>query len=260
MKKQKKIYWLIGGAIALILLLSKKRKPLTTMITETNQDENFKNFLKITDLVIQKLEGGYFHPNMRTKDPEKFGAYHRSGETMFGLDRHAGHDLYYSDKRKSDDVLTNLKFIPSYKYKNRDSAEFWGYIDNVGAKNNWKWNSKPTGETGNALRLLASKIIYPKFISNFNAFLTPEARSIVFNSPPLMFHFSYATWNGSGWFKKFASDINEAIKKGITDEKSLIKIAINSRTKEGLKKGSPANKLIKQGGDKIATFINTITF
>ena len=106
--------------------------------------------------------------------------------------------------------------------------------------------------------MLASKIIYPAFIRNFNAFLTPEARTIVLNSNALMFHFSYATWNGSGWFKKFASDINQAIAKGITDEKSLIKIAIDSRILEGLKKGSPPNKLIKQGGDKIATFIYKI--
>lgn len=258
MKKKKNLYWIIGGAIALILLLSKKRKPLTTMITDVNQTDLFKKFLPITNLVIQKLEGGYFHPDMRTKDPDKFGSYHRSGETMFGLDRHAGHSLYYSDKRKSDNVLTNLKYIPFYKYSNQDSADFWGYIDKVGARSKWKWNFKPTGEIGDQLRLLASKIIYPAFIKNFNAFLTPEARTIVLNSNALMFHFSYATWNGAGWFKKFASDINQAIAKGITDEKSLIKIAIDSRIKEGLKKGSPPNDLIKQGGEKIATFIYKI--
>lgn len=263
MKKNKNIFFFIGGAIVLFFLLRKKKQTTTTnntMITNLNDSDYWLKFLKITDLVIKKLEGGYFHPNMRTADPVKFGAYHRSGETMYGLDRHAGHSLYYTDKRKSDDVLTNLRYIPTYKYNNLDSAEFWGYIDKIGAKDVWNWNYKPTGEIGNKLRILASKIIFPQFVKNFNAFLTPQARAIVVNSPALLFHFSYATWNGSGWFKKFASDINEAIKKGITDENSLIKVAINSRTKEGLKKGSEPNKLIKQGGEKIATFINEIEF
>lgn len=261
MKNKKNIFYLLGGAILLFFLI-KRKKPTTTttMITDTNETDFFKKFLKITDLVIQKLEGGYFHPDMRVKDPVKFGSYHRSGETMFGLDRHAGHSLYYSDKRKSDDVLTNLKFIPNYTFKNSDSANFWGYIDKVNARNNWNWNFKPKGETGENLRLLASKIIYPNFIKNFNTYLTPEARNLVLNIPALLFHFSYATWNGSGWFKKFASDINKAVKNGITDEKSLIKIAINSRTKEGLYSGTDPNKLIKQGGEKIATFINEINF
>jgi len=258
---KKKNYLLIGGALLVIFILSKlKKKPVTNMITTYNDNDNFNNFLKITDLVIKKLEGGYFHPNMRTKNPDKFGSYHRSGETMYGLDRHAGHSLYYTDKRKSDDVLSNLKFIPSYTYSNEAAKNFWSYIDKVDAKNNWKWNFKPEEPTATNLRILAAKIIYPQFIKNFNSFLNEKARSIVLNSAALLFHFSYATWNGSGWFKKFANDINEAVNKGITDENSLIKIAINSRTKEGLKKGSAANKLIKQGGEKIAKFINEINF
>ena len=261
MKKLNKNYLLIGGALLVIIILNKfKKKPVTTMLTDYNNNDNFNNFKKITDLVIKKLEGGYFHPDMRTADPDKFGGYHRSGETMFGLDRHAGHSLYYSDKRKTDDVISNLKYIPFYNYSNEASRQFWGYLDKVNARNNWKWNFKPDDPIGQNLRNLTAAIIYPSFQRNFNTYLNEKARAIILNSAPLLFNFSYATWNGAGWFKKFAADINEAVNKGITDEKSLIKIAVNSRTNEGLKKGSSANKLIKQGGEKIAKFINEIKF
>lgn len=261
MKKLNKNYLFIGGALLVIFLLNKlKKKPVTTMVTNFNSDNNFNNFQKITDLVIKKLEGGYYHPDMMTKDPEKFKDYGSSGETMYGLDRHAGHNLYYKEERKAKDVKTNLKYIPFYTYSNDASKQFWGYLDKINARNNWKWNFKPEDPTGKNLRYLAAAIIYPAFIRNFNTFLNEKARTIVLNSAPLLFNFSYATWNGSLWFKKFASDINEAVNKGITDEKSLIKIALNSRTKEGIKKGSAPNKLIKQGGEKIATFINEIKF
>jgi hypothetical protein len=66
-----------------------------------------------------------------------------------------------------------------------------------------------------------------------------------------MYHFVYAAWNGSGWFKKFARDVSTAVSNGTTDPAILAKIAIDSRTKEGLSDGSAPNQLIAQGGKKI---------
>ncbi|NBW37461.1 MAG: hypothetical protein EBR30_21080 [Cytophagia bacterium] len=230
-------------------------------VVDSNEPDNEK-FLKITGEVISRLEGGYFHPDMRTKQPDKFGAYHRSGETMYGLDRHAGHGLFYNEKRLSDDVIENMKNIYSgkYSYKTPQAREFWKTIDLSNARSKWAWNSIPPEPLKSGLKLVASKIMYKPFLDNANRYLTPQARNIVFNEPRLLFHFSYATWNGSGWFKKFASDINKAVNLGITNPDKLVKIAIASRTNEGLKEGSAPNSLIKQGGKKIEQFINEIRF
>ena len=218
-----------------------------------------QQFEKITNVVIDKLEGGYFHPDMYQKNPKKFEWYNTSGETMFGLDRFAGHDLYYSTPRKSDTVQGDLKYIAngSYTYATPEAKEFWTIIDKAGARKNWPWLHRG-GDNYEKLRSLASQIIYPKFVKWSNSYLSPVAREIVAKDPRLTFHFSYAVWNGPGWFKKFASDINKAVASGITDSDELLKIALESRTTEGLKEGYAPNKGIKEGGEKIAKFIDEL--
>lgn len=220
---------------------------------------NLETFKPIVKVVINKLEGGYFHPNMRTNNPEKFGVYHRSGETYLGLDRFAGHDLFYSTKRKADNVLADLSYIEdnSYTYKNEASKQFWQSIDNADAKNKWSWNSFAPQPLKNKLQNLAAEIIYSRFLTNWKNYLTEKSIKLIEKSPKLIFHFAYATWNGSGWFKKFAADINEATAGGETNISNLITIALNSRIKEGLKKGSEANSLIKKGGEKIKEIFKT---
>jgi len=205
---------------------------------------NLENFKKVTGQVIDNLEGGYFHPNMRTANPKKFGAYHRSGETMYGLDRHAGHDLYYSTKRKTADVLKNLPYIESnvYTYKNDAAKNFWQTIDNVNAKKIWKWNYKG-GELAPKLKSYASLIMFPHFTYLFNKYLSKKAREIVESNNKLLFHFIYASWNGSGWFQKFGSIFNKAV-ENTNNINDLINVALNSRINSG-------NDLIKQGGLKI---------
>jgi hypothetical protein len=46
-------------------------------------------------------------------------------------------------------------------------------------------------------------------------------------------HFSYACWNGPGYFKKFAKSLDEGIKSGKSDEE-LIKQAISDRKSTNL--------------------------
>lgn len=216
-------------------------------------------FKTVTKLVIDKLEGGYFHPNMRTNNPSKFGSYHRSGETMFGLDRHAGHGLFYSTPRKADDVISNLKFIESnaYQYKTPEAKEFWTTIDNANAKKNWAWLYRG-GNLENRLKDLTCDIMLPVYERNSKNYLSAKAKEIVDNDNRLLFHFIYGSWNGSGWFKKFATDINKAVANGITNPDELAKIALNSRLNEGLKEGSSPNSLIAQGGRKIANLFTSL--
>lgn len=192
-------------------------------------------FKDIVSKVIDKLEGGYFHPNMLKDGRVKDARYSASGETMFGIDRLKGGSINSTSAGK----------------------RFWLLIDQAGAANNWKWNYKG-GLLEPELKSLAAEMIEPLYNNLSKNYLTTKAIQIVNNTPALLFHFIYATYNGSGWFKKFATDITTAIASGITDPVQLAKIAINSRTNEGLTKGSKPNSLIVQSGKKIAAMYNIL--
>jgi hypothetical protein len=168
--------------------------------------------------VIKYLEGGYYHPNMLKDGRVKDQRYKNSGETMFGIDRVAGGTL-------------NTSVV---------GLEFWSIIDRAEARNKWKWNYMG-GELQERLTILAGQVIKPQFEYLFNKYLTAEARAIISNDSKLMFHFIYATWNGSGWFKKFALAFNDAVKQG---RKDLHQIALDTRIYS-------KNSLIEQGGKKI---------
>lgn len=190
-------------------------------------------FKEIVSKVIDKLEGGYFHPNMLKDGRVKDARYSNSGETMFGIDRLKGGSINSTAAGK----------------------RFWLLIDNANAAKNWKWNFKG-GELEPELKSLASEMIEPLYNNLSKNYLSKQAIEIVNKNAALLFNFIYATYNGSGWFKKFAQDITTAIASGITDPIQLSKIAINSRTKEGLTKGSKPNSLIVQSGNKIAEMYN----
>jgi hypothetical protein len=155
------------------------------------------------------------------------GAMGNSGETMMGIDRRHGGDINTSP----------------------DGIEFWKIIDDAGASSKWKHNYMG-GTLEPKLRSLVAKMMKPFFLKNMNNYLSPEARKIVESNPNLMFHFVYSTWNGPGWFRKFATKINDAVKKGITDPNKLTEIAIRSRIDSG-------NSLIAQGGKKIDDILGT---
>ena len=187
-----------------------------------------KNFSDSTLLVINQLEGGYFNPAWHNVGDKR---YSTSGETMFGLDRLRGN-----------------------QEATQTGKQFWSLIDKTKSKEVWKWNYKG-GLIADQLKNLAVQIMYPLYSNYAKLYLNDKAKKIVENNPALLFHFIYATWNGSGWFKKFAEDMNTAVNNGVTN---LEAVAINSRTKEGLKKGSQPNSLIAQGGEKIKKLFSTL--
>jgi hypothetical protein len=151
---------------------------------------------------------------MYAANPGKFSVYGKSGETMFGLDRHAGHDLFYKTPRKTSSVTGNLKNIESgvYEYKSPEAKEFWKTVDSANAKNTWKWNYRG-GSNEDKLTVLASSIMYPEFMKLANKYLDDESKKIIFSDPRLLFHFVYATWNGSGFFKYYAQAFNKKVKE-----------------------------------------------
>lgn len=201
---------------------------------ETN-DINYtqvKNWQQVVNLVIDTLEGGYYHPDMYAKNKSKFSLYKDSGETMFGLDRLKGETE-----------------------KNPAGKKFWELIDNDRKikPNSWKWNYTLNDNPGlkENLKKLVGDYIKPLYDEYSNKFLTEKSKEIVNNNPALTFHFIYGVWNGRGWFRKFSNVVNNLIKNGITDPNKLLdelnKNRINSNS-----------KIISKSGEKISQITNNL--
>jgi hypothetical protein len=184
---------------------------------------NMSNFKDVTKKVVEKLEGGYYNPEWHYKS-----AMGRSGETMFGIDRRHGGKLNTSPA----------------------GQKFWSIIDQNKNKSTWK-HGYDGGPYREELLNLVSDIMKPQYESNASRYLSPESIKIINGDPRLLFHFIYASWNGSGWFKKFATKFNEEVKKGVISPDKLVDVAIDSRTNSG-------NNLIARGGKKIESFIQNI--
>lgn len=169
------------------------------------------NFAKYADLIIDKIEGGYYHPTRHYSE-----AMGDSGETMFGIDRkNGGSDIKDSEAGR----------------------KFWALIDANAA--NWKRGYRG-GSLENQLKQLALKMMYDRYTRYSNSYLTAEARKQVFKSPKLETHFFYACWNGPGRFQNFAKEINSAVAAG-QSLTQLEQTALNSRLNSSV-------SLIRTGG------------
>jgi len=211
---------------------------------------------RIAATVINKLEGGYYHPNMMAKNPSRFKDYGSSGETLFGLDRHAGHGIYYKSPRKTASVQDNLKHIEAgeYEWASPEAKEFWTTVDKMGAKDKWEWNSKG-GANETRLVDLASNIINKQWEGLSQRYLSSDALAIIKKDGRLLFNFVYAVWNGAGWFKKWAEAINAKVEAGEKNPEALLQFIVGLRETEGLGAGSRPNSLIARGAQKIKKIV-----
>jgi hypothetical protein len=179
-------------------------------------------FVSLTDLVIKNFEGGYYHPDMYFKTGIiKDKRYAASGETMFGIDRKHG---------------IALAKYPEWK-------PFWDAIDKAGARTKWAWNYHG-GDLGPQLRILAGKLMYPHFSTLANRYLSQSAINAISNDDRLVIHFSYASWNGEGWFQRFAKAINAAVVVPAATKESIFKSTLGARVNSN-------NSLIAQHGKKM---------
>lgn len=187
--------------------------------TEYDTTSSGDNWMDVTKKVIKKFEGGYWNPECSkypgSKHPGKTGMYSRSGETMFGLDREAGRIESVSP----------------------DGAKFFARIDEEKKKLGmdefcriWRWNYIPEEPLKTELMDLAAKTMKFLYERNASNFFKGKTREVVEASKPLLLHFSYATWNGPGFFQKFAQTMNQAIEAG-KPMKELIQIAKDDRVK-----------------------------
>ena len=181
-------------------------------LNDTNSGSVDSKWIKITKKVIDEFEGGYWNP----KCGHTTKGMGISTETMFGLDRKNG----------------KIESTPEGK-------EFFRIIDNEKTKlgmtnfcKTWKHYYRG-GNLEDKLKTLASKIMKNQYDINSNIFFSPKLRKRVESNNRLLMHFSYACWNGPGYFEKFAKSIESGIKSGKSDSE-LVKQAIYDRKNTNL--------------------------
>jgi len=188
------------------------------------------------DVIVKYIESGYYHPKMYNEGAKgcnggripayKFQPLYRiSGETMFGQDRTAGHDIFYSTpqpkkifiprgKYSAPDPFQDVKYIEAnaYKYANEMAKEFWTTIDKADAKNNWCWGYMG-GKDQNRLMFLAGQIMYDEFVKSFLKYFPKEIQEGIHNDDALASNVFYTTWNGTGWRDKYITTYKALSKK-----------------------------------------------
>lgn len=203
-----------------------KLKGIMNIINE-NASNNI-NFVKMVGIIIDKLEGGYYHPDMLKDGRVKSSLYGASGETMFGIDRLKGGSIN----------TTNI------------GRQFWNLIDSANARKNWNWNYKG-GNIGGKLKDLVAEMMRPQYDLYTKNYLSEQSQKIINSNESLAFNFVYATWNGPGWFKYFATKFNRDVANGINDINQLIYNVIKYRKESG-------NEIIINTGKRMETFIKGV--
>jgi len=186
-----------------------------------------EQFGPMTDIVIDNFEGGYYNPNMLKNFNAKDQALLKSsGETMFGLDRMAG---------------AQLAIYPEWK-------QFWDVVDNDRLTNvgKWRYNYKG-GLIAPKLKRLAAGIMYKWFSYLAGRHILISSMDEIANDQRLIIHFSYACWNGEGWFEKYSKALNDAIKKFPGQKDAIFNESIKARTMAVTKLWLP-NRAIRQQG------------
>jgi hypothetical protein len=181
-------------------------------LDDTNSGSVDSKWSKVTKKVINEFEGGYWNP----KCGHQTAGMGKSTETMFGLDRYNG------DIEKTPEGKEFFRLIDNEK-NNKGMEQFC---------KKWKWNYKG-GELEDKLKNLASKIMKHHYDNNSKNYFSPELKERVESNDRLLMHFAYATWNGSGFFKKFAKSLEDGIKSGKSDSE-LVKQAISDRKNTSL--------------------------
>lgn len=191
-------------------------QPLPQIVTK-------EKFVELTQLVIDGLEGGYYRPDMKAKfNAKSQAALGDSGETLFGLDRKHG---------------SQLAKYPEW-------AQFWGLVDADRKANPayWKYQYRG-GWLEPKLKPLAASIMYQWFLYLASKYLKETDLKAIANDDRLLIHFSYASWNGQGWFQRYAKALQSAVKSN-TDKESIYNQAIKARTES-------SNAVIRQQGQNM---------
>ena len=185
------------------------------------------NFRDITKKVIANFEGGYWNPICHGSK-----GMGKSTETMFGLDRYNGNIESTNEGKQFFKIIDDEKRSLGAKSTGDGKNTKWTNMDGFCQK--WKYNYKGDSRTQKPLMDLATSIMEKRFNSYMSSSVKdPKVKEKIMNNKNLLTHMSYATWNGSGFFRRFAKRLEDKIKRGASD-KELVDIAIQSRAETGL--------------------------
>jgi hypothetical protein len=170
----------------------------------------YNKFEYLTNIIIDNLEGGYYHPDFYITGRKRYGdnvfissnafikaKYGSSGETMFGLDRDAGWDLWYRTPKKSQNVQGNLRFIYSnvYQFVDEKAKKFWTTLDKLDARRQWLWGY-PGGIYRDMLKKLCIEMMYNWFNRGVWSKLNDKGKELVIKDDRLALNYIYSAWNG----------------------------------------------------------------
>ena len=175
----------------------------------------------MVDLIIDNIEGGYYHPDM--KDKLKGGeAMGISGETMYGLDRKNGAGSAVTDSTAGRNFW---KLIDTYYGNHHGDTSYYG--DKADGKRGI------SAAVGAQLRQYTREIIKAMFNDYAGRYLSNGAKAVIMSNPQLQLQFLYAVWNGPGHFQTFANLVNAAYSNGTRAAAALYNIVADARRKKG---------------------------
>lgn len=198
---------------------------------------NEKQFISLTSVVIDNFEGGYYHPDMLKQFNSRSQSLLKySGETFFGID-------YLNGKQ--------LSVYPEWE-------QMWRIIHNDRHDNPFKWSyNYRGGKLELQLKELVASMMFKWFNYLAKKYILAGSMDAIANDERLIIHFSYASWNGEGWFQRFSIALNKAIIKYSGDKEKIFSEAIKARTLATNKWGIP-NKVIRQQGVNMMALFNRL--
>ena len=191
----------------------------------------------IVQAIVDNLEGGYYHPTHAYSSQTKtlkpsFSVYKNSGETLYGIDRFAGNTEGIKQGPKNQTginfwaAVDAISGFGSYKDTARTTKTgVWNITKNPIKSNGWSWNymPKPSDSGYNTLQTNLQKYISSQFTSfSKRYFGSHPVGKLVESDGRLKFLFYRATWNGVGFFQKYANNLKAVYDKGERDIDKLI--------------------------------------
>ena len=208
---------------------------------------------EILKIMVKQIEGGYYHPAMKKKFPQKFKLYGKSGEMLWGIDRAAGGS---GDPKNYNGIGSKFWKVVD---KHSGYGEYWT-ASNVTLSENWDNKSWPYKENAwehnrhpynNEEKDLLNKYLtmFQIYVMNnyFNGSKHP-VRDLIENDGRFKFLYLRACWNGIGHFRNFYKNIRNVYDKGEHDVEKLISLDLKYRKSLG-------NKLINIDVDHIENII-----
>jgi len=179
-----------------------------------------------TDLVIDNLEGGYFHPDMYKANRAFFSnddaGYANSGETYYGMDRKAGAPLTTTGPMVNFWALIDKYYTPYHA-----NLDYWNEKD--GYLRNRKTRSAIPLGLKDQLRQYVQQTMSAYFETYMKDNFTPEQANFIKSNPKILFNFWYAVWNGKTKFKSLADAFKTEYAKGTRDPETLYKVVMQKR-------------------------------